>query len=304
MDAFKPTCIAASLAACLAGTPVLAQVIDETPRLAVMSAFDPEWAVLQDGVQDAETHAINGSPFVTGKLEGQDVVLVLSGVSMVNAAMNTQIALDRFRVEGIIFSGIAGGVDPELTIGDVVIPEQWGEYLDAIMARETADGFSIPPWMSSNFEPMGMRHVRNQTVLREGLDEPETRFWFPVDEDLLETAREVATDLSLEKCASEGDCLSKAPRIVVGGNGVSGAAFVDNADLREWAFDTFDASVLDMESAAVAHVAWANNVPFIAFRSLSDLAGGGEGENEMSTFMGLAARNSAEVMRSFLAALK
>ena len=39
-----------------------------------------------------------------------------------------------------------------------------------------------------------------------------------------------------------------------------------------------------MESAAVAHVAYANRVPFIAFRSLSDLAGGGSGhENEMGT---------------------
>ena len=303
MNAHIPTRLAIGLTACLAVGPVAAQVIDDTPRLAVMSAFDPEWEVLQEGLQDAKTHEINGSPFITGTIEGQDVVLVLSGVSMVNAAMNTQIALDRFDIEAIVFSGIAGGVDPELDIGDVVIPTQWGQYLDAIMARETADGFAIPPWMSSDFEPMGMRHVRNQTVLREGLDDPETRFWFPVDESLLSTAREVAETLSLRECASEGDCLSAAPQIVVGGNGVSGAAFVDNAALREWAFETFDARVLDMESAAVAHVAWANDVPFIAFRSLSDLAGGGEGENEMSTFMGLAASNSAEVMRAFLAAL-
>ena len=137
----------------------------------------------------------------------------------------------------------------------------------------------------------------------DGLDEAESRFWFPVDAEMLETARDVAADLSLSECASEGDCLQETPQIVVGGNGVSGAAFVDNAELREWAFDTFDARVLDMESAAVAHVAWANDVPFIAFRSLSDLAGGGEGENEMATFMGVAAQNSVDVMRAFLAAL-
>ena len=68
-------------------------------------------------------------------------------------------------------------------------------------------------------------------------------------------------------------------------------------------FTTFDAQVLDMESAAVAHVAYANGVPFIAFRSLSDLAGGGEGANEMATFMGLAAGNSAAVVTAFLKAL-
>ncbi|MEM7490799.1 MAG: phosphorylase, partial [Pseudomonadota bacterium] len=93
-------------------------------------------------------------------------------------------------------------------------------------------------------------------------------------------------------------------RIVVGGNGVSGAAFVDNADLRDWAHATFDAQVLDMESSAVAHVAYANEVPFIAFRSLSDLAGGGDGANEMGTFMSIAATNAADVVRAFLAAME
>jgi adenosylhomocysteine nucleosidase len=58
-----------------------------------------------------------------------------------------------------------------------------------------------------------------------------------------------------------------------------------------------------MESAAVAHVAYANGIPFIAFRSLSDLAGGGDGENEMATFMQLASNNSAAVVRAFVAAL-
>ncbi len=296
--------IPSRLLLCLAlAAPAHAQIVDDTPRLALLSAFAPEWSVLQDGLEGAEEHEINGAPFVTGTLQGREVLLVLSGVSMVNAAMNAQIALDRFEVEAIIFSGIAGGVDPGLDIGDVVVPRQWGEYLDAIMARETDDGFALPPWMRSDFGNFGMRFVRDQEVLRAGLEEPESRFWFPVDGDLLATARDVAGGHALDACAADGDCLTEAPRIVVGGNGVSGAAFVDNADLRAWAFETFDARVLDMESAAVAHVAWSNSAPFIAFRSLSDLAGGGAGENEMATFMDLAAANSATFLRAFLAAL-
>jgi adenosylhomocysteine nucleosidase len=62
--------------------------------------------------------------------------------------------------------------------------------------------------------------------------------------------------------------------------------------------------VLDMESAAVAHVAYSNRVPFIAFRSLSDLAGGGGGENEIGTFFQIAADNSARVLLAFLDAWK
>ncbi|MDB5410994.1 MAG: phosphorylase, partial [Rhodospirillales bacterium] len=39
--------------------------------------------------------------------------------------MTTQLALDRFTIDKIVFSGIAGGVDPKLTIGDVVVPDAW-----------------------------------------------------------------------------------------------------------------------------------------------------------------------------------
>jgi len=79
--------------------------------------------------------------------------------------------------------------------------------------------------------------------------------------------------------------------------------FVDNAELRAWAFATFKAQVLDMESAAIAHVAYSNEKPFIAFRSLSDLAGGDPGENQWATFVQLASGNSAAVVLAFLEAL-
>jgi adenosylhomocysteine nucleosidase len=104
----------------------------------------------------------------------------------------------------------------------------------------------------------------------------------------------------LAQCTADNRCLGHRPRVVVGGNGISGQAFVDNKAFREYTARVFDAQVLDMESAAVAHVAYANGTPFIAFRSLSDLAGGGDGENEMTTFLQLASENSAAVVRAFL----
>src|SRR3546814_19775006 len=59
--------------------------------------------------------------FMTGMLEGRPVVLLLSGISMVNAAMNTQRVLDRFHITHLVFSGIAGGVNPDLHIGEVSV---------------------------------------------------------------------------------------------------------------------------------------------------------------------------------------
>jgi adenosylhomocysteine nucleosidase len=296
--------LAALVAALALCAPAQAQVLDPAPRIAVMSAFEPEWTALLAATNDQEEHRINGARVVTGELAGRPVVLLLSGVSMVNAAMNAQVVLDRFAVKGIVFSGIAGGVDPELNIGDVVVAAEWAQYLESAFAREAEDGWALPPWMPpSGLANFGMIHPQPVGVVREGADGVEQRVWFPADPGYLAVAEEVAGATTLEDCDATGACLSQPPRVVVGGRGVSGQAFVDNAAFREWTHGTFDAQVLDMESAAVAHVAYANGVPFIAFRSLSDLAGGGEGANEMGTFMGLASANSAAVVTAFLAAL-
>ena len=269
----------------------------------MVSAFAPELAILQGELEGASAQSVNGVAFTTGTLEGHEVVLFLSGISVVNAAMTVQLALDHFAIERIVFSGIAGGVDPGLNIGDVVIADRWGQYLEMLFAREVDGGWMTMPFFEYPYANFGMMFPRSVTVLRSGAEQPETRFWFPVDEALLAGARKAADDAALARCTAEDRCLDKAPRIVVGGSGVSGGAFIDNAAFRTWAFETFGARVLDMESAAVAHVAYANDVPFIAVRSLADLAGGGEGANQMEVFLSLAAGNAASVVKALLRAM-
>lgn len=277
--------------------------LDDARRTAVVSAFAPEMAVLRAGTDDAVVHEVNGVEFVAGSLQGQNVLLFLSGISVVNAAMTVQLALDHFNIDRIIFSGIAGGVDPSLQIGDVVIADRWGQYLEMLYARKVGDGWAKPPFFEYPFANFGMMFPRSVTVQRAGVDAPESHFWFPADEELLAHARSATANVVLDRCLPEGLCLQQTPRIVVGGAGVSGSAFIDNAAFREYTFETFGARVLDMESAAVAHVAYANGTPFIAVRSLSDLAGGGEGENQIEVFLGLAASNSAAVVEALLKAI-
>jgi adenosylhomocysteine nucleosidase len=292
-----------ALAGC-ASAPMHSGKLDGTQRIVVMSAFAPELVLLKKQLQGSATHSVNGVEFTTGTLRGHPVVLMLSGISMTNAAMNTQLVLDRFSVSRIVFSGIAGGVNPALHIGDVSVPEQWGQYLEVVMARETAPGqFTPPSWKRDmslpNYGMLFPRPVETRTAAN---PQPVRKFWFEVDPQMLAVARTLGS-VQLEHCLG-GKCLSTPPKVTVGGNGVSGQAFMDNAAFREYTFKTFQANVLDMETAAVGMVAYSNNVPYIAFRSLSDLAGGGEGENEMGTFLGLAADNSAKVMLAFLAAWK
>ncbi|MBM3646466.1 MAG: 5'-methylthioadenosine/S-adenosylhomocysteine nucleosidase [Alphaproteobacteria bacterium] len=280
------------------GPAAAADRLDATPRIAVISAYEPEWRVLKSSVAEAKSHHANGVEFVTGKLSGRNVVLFLSGIGMVNAAMTSQLAFARFDLSGVVFSGIAGGVDPGLRIGDVVVAGKWGQYLEAVFAREVDGRFQPPPWAQTPFANFGMMFPIDVWV-RSTRGGTEKRFWFEADAGMLAAAGRIGA-VALKRCTAARDCLSHEQRLVIGGNGVSGAAFVDNAAFRQYVFTTFEARVLDMESAAVATVAYANAAPFIAFRSLSDLAGGGAGVNEMHTFLQVASDNSAAVVQRFL----
>jgi adenosylhomocysteine nucleosidase len=285
----------------LAAGPAAAQVLDRTPRTAVMTAMPTEMAVLRPALAHARRYRTGGIEFWTGELERRPVVLFLSGVSMTNAAMNTQLALDHFHIVRIVFSGVAGGVDPDLHVGDVVVPEAWGPYMESRFMREGPGG-GFPPPADNDPAPYGMMFPHSEPMT--GVHGPETRFWFPADPAMLAAARTVAEIVTpiLERCTAAGLCI-QPPRILVGGRGLSGPVFMDNAAYRTYLFSTFHAQAVDMETAAVAQVAYARGVPFIAFRSLSDLAGGDPGPNGFSTFVLVAADNAAVTLQAFLRAL-
>ena len=271
--------------------------LDPVPRIAVMSAYEPEWKALKANIGEAKSHNANGVEFVTGTLAGRKVVLFLSGVSMVNAAMSSQLALERFDITGIVVSGIAGGVDPGLHIGDVGRRTLGPVSRGGVRAR---DRRQIPAAALDENAISQLRHDLPDECRRAHCRERD-------GESLLVRGRcgHVGRRRQDRRCPAQAlhgraSLPGARAELVVGGNGVSGPTFVDNAQFRQYVFGTFKAQVLDMESAAVAMVAYANGVPFIAFRSLSDLAGGGEGANQLRTFMQLASDNSAAVVQRFL----
>jgi adenosylhomocysteine nucleosidase len=297
--------------AALTASPALAERLDTTPRTLVMTAYQPEWNALVHAVVSPREYTVNGMTYLTGTLEGKPVLLMQSGVSMVNAAMNTQLVIDRFTVRRIVFSGIAGGVDPALSIGDVIVAEDWGQYLEVNFARKARRGWKSPeavdPKAPANWQFMYPRGVTvaNASTARQRY------YTFPMDPAMLELARRIAPTISMERCVPPSPsqlpdtklCLRNEPKVVVGGTGVSAGVFADNAAFRVYLHKAWKARVLDMESAAVAQVAYANQVPAIVFRSLSDLAGGDAEKNMEDTFEHLASVNSAHVVRAFVAAL-
>jgi len=277
--------------------------LDRTPRLAILAAYQPEIDALLPSLTGAEHFQVNGVTFHTGRIEGIDVVILMTGMSLVNAAMNTQLAIDHFEINAILVSGVAGGVDPDLTFGDVAVPARWGQYSEMVFMREIAPetyarhADSGPEIASYLFmRPRGLRVANSADPAP-----VERQFWFDVDEELMAVAETAAILVEFEQCVDTENCLERPPIAALGGNGVSGSFFQDNAAFREYLFETFDAQVVEMETSAIATVAYANDIPFIGFRSLSDLAGGGR-VNEYQIFQSLAAKNAAAFLRAFLIA--
>ncbi|MES2339154.1 MAG: 5'-methylthioadenosine/S-adenosylhomocysteine nucleosidase [Pseudomonadota bacterium] len=256
------------------------------PVTLILVAFPPEWDAMVPHVAAAETHRIIGRTVITGDFAGKPVVFAQTGVSMVNAAMMTQLLIDRFAVSRIVVSGIAGGLDPMHPVGRTIAPARWGQFLEVGMGRATGTGYVLPPLPgATDLPPYGMMIPRD-AIVGNAHEAEGARRWIDADPALLDVARGiVGRDLR------------------VGGAGLSGSAFVDNAAYRDYLFATFAADVLDMESAAIAQVAYANAVPFIVFRALSDLAGGEADANQLPAWMARAAANAAAVTRDFVAAL-
>lgn len=307
--------VAVIAVACLALSPLLlaapskaATAVDEgraqaLPSVAIATAFGPEFDALAPHVEGAEAVEHNGVTFLRGSIAGVPVVLFRTGISTVNAAMTTQLAIDRFAVDEIIVSGIAGSLDRALAIGDVAVPARWGKYDEMVYLRDMPDaGDTLPPGIVVDFPPFEFMAPRSIPVASVDTAEAERHFWYAADPALMAVAARVAEAVELQACLDVHDaCLRSAPRVHVGGSAVTGSVFLDNARFREYLRRTFDAQVVEMETAAIAQVAYANGLPYVAFRSVSDLAGAEPKGNEMRVFMGLAARNAASLVRAFLA---
>ncbi|MDD1783052.1 5'-methylthioadenosine/adenosylhomocysteine nucleosidase [Enterovibrio sp. ZSDZ35] len=89
--------------------------------IALLGAMDAEIEKLLPEIDNKQVHTISLNTYYTGTIDGQPVVVARSGVGKVNAAITTYVLVNHFKVESIIFTGIAGAASPKLNVADVVI---------------------------------------------------------------------------------------------------------------------------------------------------------------------------------------
>ncbi|MGI6604223.1 MAG: 5'-methylthioadenosine/adenosylhomocysteine nucleosidase [bacterium] len=90
-------------------------------RLGILGAMEIEVITLRHLMDQPNVFTHAGKTFYEGKVEGQPVVLSKADVGKVNAAVTAQILIDQGKVDAIVFTGVAGALDPQLAIHDLIV---------------------------------------------------------------------------------------------------------------------------------------------------------------------------------------
>ena len=119
--------------------------------IGIIGAMEEEVSILKESMEIEETVNYASMVFCKGKLCGKDVVIVRSGIGKVNAGICAQILVDKFNVDMLINTGIAGSLDAQIDIGDMVISTDCVEHdMDASIFGDPVgqvprmDTFSFP----------------------------------------------------------------------------------------------------------------------------------------------------------------
>lgn len=199
----------------------------------IITAMDDEMVPFIERATDvAEPVTIGHSVHRTARLNGHDVRLVTTGIGLVNAASALAAAiLDTEGSPVVISAGSAGGLGPDIRVGDVVVGS---EYINAD-ADARAFGYvrGQVPQMPASYSP-----------------------------------REA--ELALLQQGHASDALFPGAKLHVGLM-VSGYSFVTPEKAETLLVNFPGSQSTDMESSALAQVSHSYGLSFISVRGISDL---------------------------------
>ena len=218
-------------------------------RTGIVSAIAQEQQGLIDRLQHARRVRHGSRDYTLGTLGGSDVVLVLCGIGKVAAAATTTSLIVEFGCDALVFTGVAGGLDARVRVGDVVIADSLLQHdLDA---RPLYPQYEVPDTGRSRFDCDAALTARLHTAA-------------------LALFAEGAPAL-IDASTREAFGLH-APQ-VHRGLIISGDRFISTRHDSDHLRRTLpDALAVEMEGAAVAQVCHDYGVAFAVARTISDRA--------------------------------
>lgn len=245
-------------------------------RVALVSAMHEELAGVLARMPDEQKVVVAGREFWVGHWHGHEVVAVLSRIGKVAAATTTTVLIERFGVSQIVFTGVAGGLAPQVRVGDVVV----------------ADGFVQHDMDAS---PLFPRHEVPLTGVTRFAADPHLR------DALLAAAPLALQDLVHTLARAEWLDLDFQHARVHQGLVVSGDRFVSRSvESAELQRRLPDALAVEMECAAMAQVCHDYGVPMAAVRTISDRADDAAHVDFPNFIRNIASRYSVAVLDRLL----
>ena len=249
--------------------------------IALLSPLVEERDALFHRLSDIGTHTIGALKVTTGKLEGHSVALAESGVGKVASTAIATLIATALDCRAVVVCGVAGGIDPALSIGDVVIA-------DRLIQHDYG-----------HFTNEGIRNFRPGIA---PIGEARDRIAFDVSPELLMRIGGVVKDIGLPPLPPDLGIATKRPPRIAFGPIVSGDQFINSEVVRERLRRDYAALAVEMEGAAVAQAAELIGIPCIVIRSLSDLAGA-ESHLDFPKFLRAVAPTAAEVVARIVSVL-
>ena len=217
------------------------------PSTAILSALAEEQRGLIDLLRQPRKTSHAGREFWQGELHGQPVVLALSKIGKVAAAITATALIERFGVSRMVFTGVAGGLGARVQVGDVVVATEFLQHdldVSPLFPR-----YEVPFYGKARFESDPALTALLHAAATAALGAPEA-----------------------------GDAGRRFPQACVhSGLLASGDRFVSGAEEARALQATLSGAghvvlAVEMEGAAVAQVCLDYGVPFAAMRTISDRA--------------------------------
>lgn len=205
--------------------------------IAIIGALEKEIMQIKEELSDVCEAREAGLTVVSGELDGLTVVATTAGMGTVNAAAATQHLISKYAPQAVVFSGIAGGLNPKLHIDDVVIGKRL-RYLDT----DTALIAESAP----------------------GLEE------FGSTPALVDIAVDVLAERGFVDASTNAAASNEGAKQFLAGTIATGNRFVTGTAMRNDAIEATHADCVGMEGAAIAHVATKNGVDCLVLRAISD----------------------------------
>jgi len=202
--------------------------------LAVIGAMEEEVTLLRAEMAISAEAQHAGITVSRGDFAGTDIVLAQCGVGKVNAAICTQMLIDLYSPDKLIFSGVAGGLMANMRVGDLIVASHLIQF-------------------DVDLTAFGRRHG----------ELPDADRMIQSDPDLVRAA----TDCFDAVFDGQPD----APNLMIG-TVVSGDKFVKDSETLKWLQREFAALATEMEGAAVGYTCQLSDLPFVVVRGLSDTA--------------------------------